>query len=209
MTPGQLLHRLHSLDSEGQMDLAGRILESQEAASRCFVHNHDARIAEWDERVQQLLWQRDGVRVIADHFARECDRLRREVEFEAKGANPSRLFFEVSKPSLRAEIERLMVLDATGTEPQPVCACVSDEQAAALDPKWKGPGPVCAVHPESREEDEERSGRVVSGQASREETAGKTLGRGLTTSGAPGPGDGTATPAPSSSRAVLPYGGEQ
>lgn len=53
---------------------------------------------------------------------------------------------------------------------------------------------------EPRGEGEECSGRVDTGQASREDIAAKTLGRGLTTSGVPGPGDVTATPAPPSSR---------
>lgn len=64
----------------------------------------------------------------------------------------------------------------------------------------------------AREEGEECSGRDDTGQASREDIAAKTLGRGLTTSGEPGPGDVTATSAPLSSRpqcSVHPEGGEQ
>lgn len=60
---------------------------------------------------------------------------------------------------------------------------------------------------ESRGEGEECSGREDTGQASREETPGNVSSRRLTTSGVPGPGDGTATPAPPSSRpSVLPEG---
>jgi hypothetical protein len=55
---------------------------------------------------------------------------------------------------------------------------------------------------EAREESEEGSGRDDTGQAGREDIAAKTLGRGLTTSGEPGPGDVTATLAPLSSRSV-------
>lgn len=64
---------------------------------------------------------------------------------------------------------------------------------------------------ETREEGEECSGRDDTGQASREETPGNVSSRRLTTSGVPGPGDGTATPAPPSSRSssVHPDGGDR
>lgn len=52
----------------------------------------------------------------------------------------------------------------------------------------------------TRGEGEEGSGREDTGQAGRQDIAAKTLGRGLTTSGVPGPDDVTATPAPPSSR---------
>lgn len=66
--------------------------------------------------------------------------------------------------------------------------------------------PVCAVHPETREEGEECSGRDVSGQASREEAAEETVGTGYPQGS--GPGRGSATPAPPSSRPVHPEGDE-
>jgi hypothetical protein len=72
---------------------------------------------------------------------------------------------------------------------------------------WYAAGNRLLVHPTptSREESEEGSGRDVSGQAGREDNAGKTseseadlhARKGVA---APGPSDGTATPAPLSSR---------
>jgi hypothetical protein len=80
--------------------------------------------------------------------------------------------------------------------PNAPCACLAE--GVTLPAGWARP--QCAAHPEAREESEEGSGREDTGQACREDIAAKTLGRGLTTSGAPGPGDVTATPAPLSSR---------
>lgn len=71
----------------------------------------------------------------------EVDRLRREVEFEANA---------VDWP----------------WNPRGICACSID--FASLDPdRWVRP--QCAVHPETRGEGEERSGRDDTGQASGEE----------------------------------------
>lgn len=86
------------------------------------------------------------------------------------------------------------------------CSCLAD--GVELPAGWSRP--QCAVHPETRGEGEERSGRDDTGQASREETPGNVSSRRLTTSGVPGPGDGTATPAPPSSRlpSVHPDGPE-
>lgn len=70
-TPGQMLHQLHAMDAEAQRGLVGRMLESQEAAMACYAHGHEERLAE------------------ADELRIETSRLRREVEFEAHGTNPS------------------------------------------------------------------------------------------------------------------------
>jgi hypothetical protein len=58
----------------------------------------------------------------------EVERLRREVEFEA---NPEEFYADIafSRDNLR----------------HPLCACITDEQAAALAPGFSRP--VCTVHP--------------------------------------------------------------
>jgi hypothetical protein len=56
---------------------------------------------------------------------REIDRLRREVEFEAHGVGWTGIEYAIFA--------------------EPVCACVTDEQAATLGPGFSRP--VCAVHP--------------------------------------------------------------
>lgn len=86
-TPGQLLHRLHTLDAEGQLDLVGRMLESQEAAHRCFVYGHDARLVEASTLAEKRLVAREDWKARCLAAELEVDRLRREVEFEACGAD--------------------------------------------------------------------------------------------------------------------------
>jgi hypothetical protein len=63
-----------------------------------------------------------------DQLMIEVSRLRREVEFEA---NPEEFYADIafSRDNLR----------------QPLCACITDEQAAALAPGFSRP--VCTVHP--------------------------------------------------------------
>src|SRR5439155_1157894 len=75
----------------------------------------DRLIAEYRKSLES--WDRQRARLLGDlehmeeengQLRREVGRLRREVEFEAKGTNPSRLTFEVIKPSLRAALQRLL-----------------------------------------------------------------------------------------------------
>lgn len=77
----------------------------------------------------KAVWQRDGVRVIADHFAVELARLRREVEFEAN--------------SLETGAEYLGF-----EEPCRVCACAM--RAVGDFPRFARP--VCTVHPGGTDE---------------------------------------------------------
>lgn len=87
-----------------------------------------------------------------------------------------------------------------------ICRAIVGRVAAVLVlVGWEPPArllspPQCSVHTEPGEEGEECSGRVVSGQASREEAAEQTVGTGYPQGS--GPGHGSATPAPLSSPTV-------
>ncbi len=55
-TPGQLLHSLHLMGREDQLDAAQRILVASDEAMRCFTRNHEGRLARDDDERALLLW---------------------------------------------------------------------------------------------------------------------------------------------------------
>lgn len=68
-TAGQMLHQLHGIPPAEQVGFMQRMLDASEAAVSCFTRDHEGRLA-----------HRDQLMV-------EVSRLRREVEFEANGAD--------------------------------------------------------------------------------------------------------------------------
>lgn len=48
-TPGQLLHRLHTIDVDERLDLLARLIESHNESALCFIEDHRGRLAELEE----------------------------------------------------------------------------------------------------------------------------------------------------------------
>lgn len=119
----------------------GRVLLWLHAEAR-HLNDWHLKMGEIHQRwVDESMQERDEARALAEKrlAAREDWKARclsAEGSCQAWAEEADRLQAEVA--GLKAAIADIRF---------PLCACVPNELRAKLDPKWRGPGPVCSVHP--------------------------------------------------------------